>query len=585
MNDLGSKLYASDQILTTLGFPKGEMSRISADSIERMWTIPHVIYDPDNRSITTASTTAAGLSYFPAWVDPDVTDNRLGVYRPAFGVIYIDRLASDEVAIHELMHAVQYGQINNAWDHGWVREGLASAVQVFAPSNTAPSGGEFRYYGNWRDWQFPLSSNDNINEYKVSEFWLTLDGTLSLLPTFYSNLGASLLTEYNAYLEVDDALINTGLPSIRDGYTSLIQSRNSDPGYEYCALPLGLICSDTSCDILTDTAPFSAQCFDIYNIENDLCPEEETPDIKVTLVSDSEQFPFANMKLMVDGIIHDANTEVPFSEGHIWSINTTYTDGNSPTEVTLKFECQTDYMKLVKQRINSDATAVATTSFFNTLSPSRETSFQTYNSFEDLSADSFITTYKWSDGVIIDEDVIVEPLNLDVWGASNSVSAFAQLQEDGDASTASASSSVSTDTESDATSMTTTGQQSATASISGAPIYARASNSNEYTYAIGPVPVELTLSWACSMSNVQVYIINPVGGGSETLLLTSNNVNPLFNNWECGTRVWTIPPDNNVEIRIFTTFDEYPEAGESNEIYQNSGGLFEIILQAILPEN
>jgi len=361
MNDMGSKLYASDQILTALGFPKGEMSRISAGSIERMWFIPHVIYDPDNRSITTASTTG-DLSYFPVWIDPNNTDTQGGIYYPSSGVMYVDRVGigpvgNDEFAIHELMHAVQYSEIKNAFGHDWITEGFAAAVQPFAPSNTAPSGGEFRFAGNWRDWYFPLSNDDATNVYNTSEFWLSLDGTLNLTPTFYDNLeGKGKLFDYSSYLTVDDALTDTGLPSLRDGYTNLILSRESDPDYLHCALPL-FPCSGTSCELLTDTAPFSAQCFDIFIDEEDLCSGVETHDIKVTLVTDPEQFPFATIKLLVDGVIHDANTPVPYSEGRMWVINTTYTDNLSPTEATLKFEENCKVVTLIAQEYSIAATA------------------------------------------------------------------------------------------------------------------------------------------------------------------------------------------------------------------------------------
>ena len=128
MNGLGSKLYASDKILTFLGFPKGEVLRVSAESIDRMWNIPHVIYDPDNRSITTAST--GDHSYFAAWVDPDTTDTLRGEYKPSIlGGLYVDRSETDEIVIHELMHAVQFGEIRNAWSNDWIIEGLAAATQ------------------------------------------------------------------------------------------------------------------------------------------------------------------------------------------------------------------------------------------------------------------------------------------------------------------------------------------------------------------------------------------------------------------------------------------------------------------------
>jgi hypothetical protein len=597
MNDIGSKLYASDKILTALGFSKGEMSRISASAIERMRNIPYVIYDPDNRSIVSVSTTGI-LSYFQAWVDPDKTDTLLGVYYPGpFGHMSIDRSASDETVIHELMHAVQYGEIRNAWGNNWIIEGLAAATQVVAPSSNAPSGEGFRYFGVWRDWQFPLSNDDNTNEYKTSEFWLSVDGTLYLLPDFYNNLGGKgELFDYSAYLTVDDAMTESGLPSLRDGYTNLISSRDIDPGYTYCKEDPVLDCSDGVCNLSMYTAPFSAQCFDIFDIEDQLCPDvADPPDIEVTLVTDSEQFPLAAIKLMLNGVISDANTPVPFVGGRLWAINTAYTDNRSPTEATLKFEaeCNSYVVQLERQKIFAGAVANSSPpggGGNNALSPGLDGSADTYTSYEDLILDSFITSYerlRKPDQFI---DTVVAPLGLNAWSASPSVSAAHRCDgiifacsDTTTVSTATASATVTTDTDNDATSMTTVGSHALSATIGNKGAYAYANGYNVYTYILAGESVELTLTWGCDMSFVSVKLLDPETRHPETLYRVGNHIDPIRNNWECDAKVWTLPPDKLLQIELRTNFDEYFSDAGSPETFQNNGGAFEIKLQAIPP--
>jgi hypothetical protein len=96
------------------------------------------------------------------------------------------------------------------------------------------------------------------------------------------------------------------------------------------------------------------------------------------------------------------------------------------------------------------------------------------------------------------------------------------------------------------------------------------------------LPVELTLDWGCSMSQVLVKITDPMGGFPETLLVTRNTLDLSVNNWECETRSWTILPGYLLSIDIDSRFDEYRV--DSTETYKDSGGAFEINLQPILPD-
>ena len=384
---------------------------------------------------------------------------------------------------------------------------------------------------------------------------------------------------------------------MRDGYTNLISSRDIDPGYTYCKEDPVLDCSDGDCNLSMYTAPFSAQCFDIFDIEDQLCPDAADPlDIEVTLVTDPEQFPFAAIKLMLNGVIRDANTPVPFVGGRLWAINTTYTDNLSPTEATLKFEAECNpYVQLERQKIFASAGADASAGGGNALYPGTDGSADTYTSYEDLILDSFITSYerlRKPDQYI---DTVVAPLGLNAWSASPSVSTVHSCDDvmfpgctQTTVSTATASATITTDTDNDATSMTTVGSHALSATIGNKAPYATARGTNEYTYILSGESVELTLTWGCDMSNITIKLLDPDTRAPETLYQVGNyndgNDDGNVNNWECGSKVWVLPTDKLVYIRLHSQFDEYFSDAGSPETYQNSGGAFEIKLQAILPD-
>lgn len=383
MNDLGAKLYASDQTLTSLGFLSGGVRVINA--LGRIRTnVPHVIYDPDNRSATTASIGGNELLHYIVWVTPNTTDSTLGYYEPSTEQIYVDKFETDDTIIHELMHAVQILEIVNAWDQNWVVEALASAIEIYATSISVLNGEDYRYFGDWRDWGYPLANEAELNEYQALEFWLSVDGTLSLLQYLHDNLGVKTeLTDVNAHTLVDEALTETGLPSLRDGYSNLILSRNYDVDYPYCE-SVSPNCTGNSCEIVTPISPISASCFDA-SVFFDSCGDGEE-DIVVSLVSDSGSTPNPNLEIIVDGGIYAADTEVPFTgQGRIWAINTDYSAANASQTATIKFENKANCsaVTLIAQQYSIAATTGISTKNITPIERTYNRDSKVINSLED----------------------------------------------------------------------------------------------------------------------------------------------------------------------------------------------------------
>ena len=426
--------------------------------------------------------------------------------------------------------------------------------------------------------------NDDLAEYEVLEFCLFQDSTLRRFADFYANLRTKpYLSEANNYDLVDEALLDTGLPSLRDGYTDLILARSNDSGYpaKYCT-ELAMDCTDSageSCVWPTDNEAVSAICIDATVEIDNACPDEPQ-DMHVTLENPTNP----NIQMLLDGTLHEANTPVPFDgTGKIWVINTNHTDGSSSasSDSLLKFEdkaeCGNPYIKILEQYFSSSASAAAWDGPVSIINPTSAASGQTYLSSDDLIQGSHITTYvQYSPDVRVD----VEPLGLNAWQTAPCAGAAYQ-REGGPVYNAVANSSLSTDTDSDTTSMTTRGEQTASGSFTGGEFSSAAvSNSSRYTFEIGLAPVELTLSWACDMTGVQVIAIDP-DEKYQSLLAVSNGYNDS-SSWECGTRNWTLAPESNIQISIATAFQD--TLNESLIGSQNGGGSFEINLQAILPE-
>lgn len=592
MNNIATKLYASDKQLTSLGFLGGDMRIINHVGIERT-KLPYVIYDPDNRSASTSSTDGVGTSYFIAALTPDTNDKLLGLYDPSVRQIFVDQFESDGTIIHELMHAVQRVQIEDAWDQIWIIEGIAAAIEDLAPSSS-PSGGAFRYEGgDWRDWDFPLSNEDDLNEYQVLEYWLSLDVSLSLFPSFYDNLRAyGTLTDGNIYSRVDAALTDTGLPSLRESYANLIAARNNDAGYQYCD-PVFLACvSGESCEQPVNIPPISADCIDII-VEPEVLPEcpDTPPDIKVTLVTDENP----NIGLMVDGVMHEANKPVPFSgEGRIWAINTDVFASTSPV-AALKFTNKAScYLEIVKQNLFAMSIAEINEITVNTLTTPAGVSQQImYQSFEDLSFESKIITVNQFDmgagqpSVSERNDEIVEPLGLETWTGNTVANATHQCSiptapELCPLRTADAEASVTSFTEDGGNSLITRGVHSAFATVELEKSGTRSSGvaNSIYTYK-NNVSAELNLTWDCTMSIVKVT--DKDQQGLSRVRLEEKSV--LSTSWDdkCGSmQTLAVAPMHQVEIQLITKYESYLGVSTSGK-NEDVGGFYEIELKAIVP--
>ena len=589
MTDLGAKLYASDQVLSTLGFPVGKMNFINENGIARSKG-ESLIYDPDNRSATTSSIGGFPPHYFVAFVSPNTTDGAVGLYFPSREEIVVDIGGPDTTVIHELMHAVQYERIPKAFGRNWIIEGLASAVSVFAPSSSVATGEDYRWKGQQRNWIYPLNSEQRTDEYEAAEYWLSWDGSLVSLPDLYDRISHNRINESNEYDFINEMQVEVGTASMRDAYLALIQSRNDDAEYPHCVTGF-FPCTGSSCTVqISDFFPMSADCTDFSVDFTDACVGEPT-EMSVAL-EPSEANP--NMKLMVDGVIYDPDTEVPFEgDARIWAINTDYAPGFTASSAAIVFRNVSPtcgkLIQLERQKIFAGANADATSNGGNTLSPTKDVSADTYTSYEDLFLDSFITSFEWLRKPDQEIKTVVAPLGLNAWSASPSVTAAHRCDDvmfpgcDTTVSTATASATVTTDTDNDATSMTTIGSHALSATIGNKARLAIATGTNEYTYIVAGESVELTLTWGCDMSHVLINLVNPDTRSSEQFYNVRNDIDQNNNNWECGRKVWLLPTDKLVYIRLNSQFDEYFSDAGSPETWKNNGGAFEIKLKAILP--
>ncbi len=113
-----------------------------------------------------------------------------GVYDAASGVPYI---SSDvrRTTIHEILHAVQFASTRYMYPRNWFIEGTAAAIETLAPGFSDPGGAEHGYQGEARDWSVELSENGRPASYQTSEFWRSIDGSLSYLPDLYAKLDAA----------------------------------------------------------------------------------------------------------------------------------------------------------------------------------------------------------------------------------------------------------------------------------------------------------------------------------------------------------------------------------------------------------
>ena len=584
LNSLGEQLYKSDKTLTALGFPIAETEIVLGGGASR-----HIIYDPDDRSTNTNVTFekpgnvfVSAKVYHLAWVSPP-NEATLGVYYANTKRLIVNAFEGDDTAIHELMHAVQYYEMPTAWNivnRQWITEGLADSVIPFSEADTSPSTEEYRTFGDWRDWSKELSSTEENEEYEVSEFWLsTIDSSLFPLADFYNNFASKGPFENdNGYVAVDQAMTESGLPTLGDNYKALIVKRNFDERYPYCESVI-TDCDSNSCEIVAPASAISASCFDV-EVSFETCDGVE--DVVVTLESPSGVESNPKLEMMLDGNLYASDTEVGFSgQGRLWAINTDYSVENSIQTAVFKFKNKSNcYVKLLQQEFLSSAVASADIPF-SFVSPKKVFDSQIYHSEEDPNANNYIGNYHLGtpDKKAGWEYRAAEPLGLAPYQSSHAAHAMSQFPEGAAIDQAFANSYLFTDTDSDAISMTTMGEHEAMASIVGEPISGTGSNTSEYHYIIGNVPIELTLTWACTMSRVRVTTEDPEGI-VETIFRAENIIDNDVLPWECGTKKWTISPNNILKIYIATIFED--NRNNDNEHHRDAGGIFEINLSAIL---
>jgi len=568
LTDIGAKLYASDEKLTSLGFPAGIMKPISEERLAAS-KVEYLVYDPDNRSASTASIGGGPIRYFLVNADPNDTDIYKGHYDPVANYIWLDIDTSYENAIHELMHAVQYLEIPGAWGTDLVLEGTASAVMAFAPPSPATNGKDFRFSGSGRDWSHPLNSDMDKDAYEAAEYWLSRDPTLENLPKLYSDLGSYDIDESD-YVGIDLAQKDSGSLSLVESYLDLIKSRADDQDYEHCAAET-LFCTDGSCSTeISDFVSMSAHCI-IYDVEFiDAC-EGEPAEINVALEPDSSH---SNVKLIVDGVIHDSDTPVPFTSGErIWAINTSFSSIIVPN-ANMVFRnvsppCGNPYIKINRQFLITSAVSAW-------IGDVADWKITDYYSYDDLSEQSFIRT----ESTTID----VEPLGLNPYSA-NLTSSYEGIDEVNFTSEATLSVEVSLDNES----MTFNGQLNSTAMTEynrhndySVMAWARAIY---YLEAVG-VASDLTLTWDCDLSYIKVVLSSPGAGTGigQTLIRATNKDDGT--EWQCGTQNFIIPASQEARIDIASSFflGDLHDAINFYPGYENTGGSFEIKMQAILPE-
>ena len=580
MSELGRALYESAQQLTSMGFSNGRLTRVHSLPVV---DIPKLVYDPDGLSDATAASTGDALSYWLAWADPKV-GNTVGYYDPSIGdgdlYMDVDRPVdrTSRTAIHELMHSVQREEIRGNWAETWIIEGLAASVEPNAPSYSGPTGPEFRKYGNeyWRDWKIVLTSDEGVNEYEAHEFWLSLTGDMGMIPLFYGELEFIIGKDAaaNSLQRVDEALIGTGLPSLPDAYTDLILTRDGQADYPHCKEKV-FSCSGSCSEAITDFSAMSAQCIDFNVAIEDTC-EGVPAEISVTLELAS---PNPDIKLMVDGVIHEADIPVPFSdEGRIWAINTSFDTSSSPAaNLVFKNEASCN-IKLLQQRLQLVSAS--------NLSISGEWQLdriqQVYYSFEDLTQPSYISTQEGPGSVWI--DVPAEPLAFLPW--SESFSSAVQWDQGDNDYNSSGSASIHSQTTKVSTGLMTTGQvetlgfASHTAISNLGTMYTRSGASGLYIFKTKDVAAELNLTWGCDLSSVKVYYLHPTTFKTGELILSHSNSFSGANNWECSPTQLIIPPNTTFRVSFVSRY-EVTIGSIGTDPNRNEGGSFEIDIRPI----
>ncbi len=556
--EIGDNVVDSTEALSSLGFPRGALELRHLDEIQ-MSGLPFLINDPFGRSTT-------DQLYFLLWVEPP-QGKLYGFYSATSSELHVmtTYTATPGVAIHELMHAVQWALIPDTWDFNWIVEGTATALIPFAPDYIGPIGTEYRVFGGWRDWFWSLNDEDANNEYEVAEFWLSLDPSLEYLPSLYQEL-AKLSPDELAlqYTAVDQALTQNGQAPLVENYLNLIQDRNSDFEYRHCQT-----CSGPDCNFMDTFPSMSASCWDMQF-------QCDQPTTTITLKGQP------SLKLMVDGEIHDANTNVPVNDtAHVWLINENLIIADEAGE--LEVNCSADDVELISQT-HSISVAAGASGIGPSSSPANtsESFFHAIDSYEDLSQPS---KERWEQRINSEDPIntenVIEPLGLGEWQdslvATAEFRATKSLTNPGTAqSSAEASGEIFTNSFRVDTTLVSEGRQGADSSLQqegGAlPPGARSVNLSDYKYHVTET-TDLIVSWGCDMSGVSVDMRNLTTGTNESLLFIVNAIN--FPGWECGSKSWEIPFNHDVTVHFDTV---YNNISGTSQVHKNNGGEYKIEL-------
>jgi len=338
--------------------------------------------------------------YFLIEVDP-LFDRNYKVkanaeYDPDKGTIIVKPWIKEGTVIHELMHAVQAVEIPIVgWDHEWITEGIASATEPFAADlygPSIPSARDYRYSGVWRDWYYPLSSEDFAGiPYQVSEFWLSIDPTLKYLSEAYPVIqsrattykiqpsGSPKLSEFPTkfqYDVVDYALQSAVKKSIEDVYLDLLATRNDQEPYQKYCTNVQMNCDGDKCRLSEETelrqekaklptAAMSAQCYNVLTKFDVKCAN---PSIQLDLQGDKRAHRF-----LVKGDRHSVDKTVilrprdykPDFKLWVANVDSHATPDLSASDVIVSPLCGSAKVLRIMQSILTHASAVSSTSMID----------------------------------------------------------------------------------------------------------------------------------------------------------------------------------------------------------------------------
>ncbi len=315
-NRMAKLALASSQTLIGLGFERAYLRRWSQTEIEnrRKRGRRVVMVDP-------TFPLSFSKEYFLIEVDPKFDRGREipanAEYAHDRGTIIVKPEVKGRTIIHEIMHAVQAVEIPIVgWSHRWITEGIASATEPYAPDRKGivPIISDYRFKKKWRDWHYPLSSEDfAAAPYQVSEFWISIDSSLMYLSAAYpviqsgttsliQTIGAPKLSEFPTNLQyavVDHALRKALGKSIKEGYLDLLKTRDGQERYQGFCHDVQMDCDEEKCRLSAEaelgqeeaklpTEAMSAQCYNV-STEYAACPY---PSIDLDLEGDERAHRF-----------------------------------------------------------------------------------------------------------------------------------------------------------------------------------------------------------------------------------------------------------------------------------------------------